>query len=94
VASDRVTETTVDVPDSWSSFCGPKDSRVRGRSMSTSAYTNQPTPLFSGSIRACRRWISARERLQFARETGAVYTMLPDHGATAVIVKPRQADEA
>jgi O-methyltransferase len=31
---------------------------------------------------------------KFARETGAAYTVLPDYGAHAVIVKPRQADEA
>jgi O-methyltransferase len=31
---------------------------------------------------------------QFARETEAAYTVLPDYGAHAVFVKPRQADEA
>jgi hypothetical protein len=31
---------------------------------------------------------------RFAGETGAAYTVLPDYGAHAVIVKPRQVDEA
>lgn len=36
-----------------------------------------------------------REALrQFSRETGAAYTVLPDYGAHAVIVKPRQAQQS
>jgi hypothetical protein len=31
---------------------------------------------------------------QFARETGAAYTVLPDYGAHAVIGKPRQAQQS
>jgi hypothetical protein len=31
---------------------------------------------------------------QFVRETGAAYTVLPDYGAHAVIIKPREADDA
>jgi O-methyltransferase len=31
---------------------------------------------------------------QFARETGAAYTVLPDYGAHAVLVKPRQAQQS
>jgi O-methyltransferase len=38
--------------------------------------------------------IGVREAVhQFVRETGAAYTVLPDYGGHAVIVRPRQADE-